>query len=296
MISAHVLVKNEARFIWYSVMSVINHVDRVRLWDMGSNDQTKQIIDEIMNSPAAKGKIFFKQLKKEKYFDESKIRQRMLYDPTPLNFQKIRQDMLDATVADWFIVVDGDEVWWEDSIKMVVEEINKKHNQIESIVVPTVNLVGDLYHYQETKAGHYHLVSKVGHYNLRAVNRKIPGLHSAKPHGLWGWADFEGKMIQDRDPQKIQYLDAPYLHATHLRRSGSAGLDRKVFKRSKKLKYEIGIGFPRDYYYPEVFFRPRPKIVPSVWENMKTGFFIRGLLETPLRKINRRIMPAKIGY
>lgn len=280
MISAHVLVKNEARFIWYSVMSVINHVDRVRLWNMGSSDQTHQIINEIMNSSVAKGKIFFKQLKGEKYFDE----------------QKVRQDMLDATIADWFIVVDGDEVWWEDSIKMVVEEINKKHNQIESIVVPTVNLVGDLYHYQEKKAGHYHLVGKVGHYNLRAVNRKIPGLHSSKPHGLWGWADGEGKMIQDRDPQKIKYLDAPYLHVTHLQRAGSISLDKEVFKRPKKLKHEIGIEFPKDFYYPEVFFRPRPEIVPFVWEAMKAGFFLRSILETPLRKIKRRVLPVKEGY
>lgn len=276
-ITVHTLVKNEERFLWYSVMSVINYVDKILLWDTGSTDKTIQIVKEI----------------KEKFPD--KVSVKFLSEVDISAFTSVRQEMLDATKTDWFMVVDADEIWWEGSIKLVTEYINGSRD-IESIVVPTINLVGDIYHYQEARAGHYHLAGRVGHLNLRAINKKIPGLHSDKPHGTWGWVDEIGRMIQDREKNKIKYLEAPYLHATFLQRAGDRNQDIKVPKRAKKLKHEIGISFPYDYYYPEVLFRDRPAIVPSVWRKMDLNFFIRSLVETPFRKIKRRSLPAKVGY
>ncbi|QQG47098.1 MAG: glycosyltransferase [Candidatus Woesebacteria bacterium] len=279
MITAHVLVKNEGNFIWYSVMSVANFVDRLMLWDTGSTDNTLIITKEIKKQSVLGKKIFLHSLEFKKY-DE----------------QKARQMMLQETPDGWFIVVDGDEIWWDDSIKKVTDEIRNNGNNIESIVVPTINLVGDIFHYQEKEAGKYNLLGRKGHYNLRAVNKKIPGLKSLGEHGVWGWVDEDNKMIQERSVSKIKFLDAPYLHATHLKRAGEFQKDSEVLKRSSKLKHELGIEFPKDFYYPEVFFKSRPKIVPNVWENMNFIFKLRSFFETPLRKINRRYMPEKIGY
>lgn len=274
------IVKNEERFVWYSAMSVLDYVDEVFIWDMGSKDKTRMILDELVSDPRTKGKIKLKTFETGKFFDE----------------QKIRQMMLDETKSDWFIVVDGDEIWWNESIKKVVDTIKTEGSKIESIVVPTVNLVGDMYHYQDKSAGHYHLAGRVGHLNLRAVKRSIPGLHSARPHGLWGWVDAKEKMIQDRDPKKVFYVDAPYIHTTHLQRSKSVFLDREVFKRAFKLKHELGIEFPRDYYYPESFFLSRPETVPFVWKPMSFSFWLRSVIETPLRKLKRLLVPFKEGY
>lgn len=280
MITAHMIVKNEERFVWYSVMSVINHVDQISIWDMGSKDKTKKILEDLVLDERTNGKIKLKTFETGKYFDE----------------QKIRQMMLDETKSEWFIVVDGDEIWWNDSLKKVIDTIKENGKEIESIVVPTINLVGDMYHYQDETAGHYHLAGRVGHLNLRIIKRNIPGLASAKPHGLWGWVDTKGKMIQDRDPKKVFYLDAPYIHTTHLQRSGSVILDREVFKRAFKLKHELGLEFPKDYFYPESFFMDRPKLVPFVWKPMSYSFWLRSLIETPLRKIKRVLVPFKEGY
>ncbi len=277
-ITAHCLVKNEAKFIWYSVMSIINHVDKVLLWDTGSTDGTQDIVHEI-----------------EK-FGKNKVEFREYGSVTPETFTIVRQEMLDATKTDWFIVVDGDEIWWEDSIKEVIKVISDKGKVIESIVVPTVNLVGDIFHYQEEAAGNYELAGKRGHLNLRGVNRKIPGLHSFGPHGTWGWVDAQNKMIQDRSQDKIIFVDAPYLHATHLGRAKDRAKEKDVPKREIKRKYELGVSFPLDFYYPEVFFRPRPKIVFSVWEKMDKTFSSRALLATPLRKIKRKVLPKRVGY
>ena len=271
------IVKNELNFIWYSLMSVIKHVDLIRVLDTGSTDGTLEVVKEMRKTLGRK--MVFHKWDKD-YYDE----------------QEARQLMLDEVTSDWFIVVDGDEVWWDDSINKVTDEIKKSGDKLESIVVPTMNLVGDIFHYQEKEAGKYNLLGMKGHYNLRAVNRRIPGLKSLGQHGVWGWVDGEDRMIQDRDRNKIKFVDAAYLHATHLQRSGSVFGDVQVLKRRPKLKHELGISMPCDFYYPEVFFRPRPSIVPCIWRNMDFNFKFRAFFETPLREINRRYFKEKVGY
>lgn len=278
-ITAHCLVKNEGRFVWYAVMSVINHVDKVLLWDTGSTDGTLEILREI------------KRLRTDK------VELREVGSIDVQTFAQVRQAMLDNTKTDWFLMVDGDEIWWEDSIKKVIKTINDKEQNLESIVVPTFNLVGDIYHYQEEAAGQYSLAGRVGNLNLRAINCGIPGLKSDRPHGTWGWVDETGKMIQDRDRKKILFIEAPYIHASFLQRSLDIKKERDVPKRSQKLKYELGISFPKDFYYPEVLFRSRPSFVPTPWENRSLSYAIRASIETPLKMIKRRILPnMKAGY
>ncbi len=294
-ISTHVLVKNEDRFLWYSVMSVIKYVDRIRIWDTGSTDNTLKIIDEIKKTDSAKKlDIFDYQKVKIGHFDESKMRNNMMND----SFTAVRQDMLEKTTAEWFLIVDGDEVWWDESIKNVTTKIRLDPEKYDSLVIPSTNLIGDMYHYQEAKAGRYHLAGRVGHYGLRGVRRGIKGLHAQGGHGIFGWSDNNNQRIEYHNIKKTLFLDSPYLHATHLKRSSTYDGDRRVFKRVKKNKHELGIPFSKDFYYPEVFFRDRPSIVPSVWEVPTISYKFRAFFETPLRKIYRRtLLPfKKHGY
>jgi len=303
-ITAHMMIKNEARFVWYSIMSVLNYVDRIRIWDTGSNDGTIEVVESIIKEYKGKTQIIFKKVQ-EKDFDEGTTRQAMLLkccdsDMKEVDigtFSVIRQEMLNETVFDWIIMIDGDEIWWKDSIKKLTDTIRNMGDKYESIVVPTVNLVGDIFHYQEGKAGKYQFFGKTGHYNLRAFSRQIPGLHSStKPHGVWGWEDQNCVMIQDRDPKNILFLDTPYMHATHLQRSGNIVLEKGVYKRAKKLKHEIGLSFPKDYLYPESFFYSRPDSVISPWVKMGFLFKMRSYIETPFRMLKRRIFKSKVGY
>lgn len=297
IISAHCLVKNEENFIWYSVMSVINHVDRLRIWDTGSTDRTLKIVEEIQKTKEAQGKIFFVNAK-EKKFSEANTRQRTLGMERVDFFTRNREEMLKITTADWFIVVDGDEIWWDGSIKKVTDAIRKDGDKMESIVVPTYNVVGDMFHYQELQAGRYHLAGKIGHYNLRAINRKIPGLHAVGEHGIFSWRDENNVKIESRSKSKIKFIDAPYIHTTHLKRGGSRFMDKRVFKRAMKLKYELGTQFPKDFYYPEVFFKPRPAIVPCVWDTPGVRYKLNAFVQTPPKKIRRRyfMKGVKHGY
>lgn len=277
---AHTMVKNEERWLWYAVKSVVEYVDKILLWDTGSTDGTLKIIKSLKSE--YQNKISFKEVGN---VDKE-------------GFTKVRQQMLDETKSDWFLMLDGDEIWYRDSILKVTNFIKnqKTVGSFESIVVPTINLVGDVYHYQEQKAGRYRFGDRTGHYNLRAVKRSIPGLHSQGMHGIWGWADADGNQIQDRNTFKI-IENAKYIHASFLQRGGVKERDKEVIKRGIKRKFEIGLPFPLDFYYPEVFFSmPRPLNIAIPWQKMNFKFLMRAFFETPLRKFKRRIFTGPVGY
>src|SRR5690606_20369951 len=120
----------------------------------------------------------------------------------PVEFTKISQEMLDQTNADWILLLDGDEVWWNDSISTVVDLVKTKGKDLETIVQPYYNLIGDIYHYQEEIAGKYSFDGRKGHLTIRMMSSKIPGLHYAKEHGQRGLFDTSGNLIQHRDKKK----------------------------------------------------------------------------------------------
>ncbi len=118
------------------------------------------------------------------------------------------------------------------------------------------------------------------------MNLKIPGLHADLPHGQQGYFDADNEPIQERDPRKILFLPVSYFHASFLPRSTK---DFEVPLRTKKRKYELGIPLAKITKYPEVFHLPRPAIVPDPWLRMNKASWARAMVETPLKKIKRRI-------
>jgi len=251
-IIAHCLVKNEENFIWFAISSVINFVDEIMVWDQGSVDNTISIIKSIKSN-----KIKFKSVRGE--------------------VAKLRQKMVEATSADWIFILDGDEVWPEVSIKNLASSI--KTTNCDVLVSPNYLLVGDIFHYLEEGAGKYRIGSRVGHYNIRAL-RKTPGLHIEGIYPNEAYITGGRAKVQNLPHEKISFLEDKYLHASFLPRSK---------KDRKKLKYELGGEFSKDFYYPEVFFRPRPVAVSSPWRLMttKTNAFAR--LITPLKKLKRKL-------
>lgn len=275
---AHTLVKNEERHLWFAVESMIDYVDKILLWDTGSTDKTPEIIKALAKKHKDKISV--------RFFDEV----------TPEQFTVVRQKMLNETKADWFLILDGDEVWWKETAIKLIETIWKRGTNLDSIVSHSYNLVGDIFHYQEEEAGMYEIDGKKGHLNIRAVNRNIPGLHFEKPHGQQGIFDGDGVLIQDRKRRRIHIDEKAYLHFTNMIRSTNKVSDEKVPKRKLKLKYDKGIGFPKDFFYPEVFFREKPEIIPSPWIKRNKYFEVRSFFETPLKQFKRRYLPKKTGY
>lgn len=277
-ICAHTLVKNEERYIWYTLMSVIEYVDKIMVWDTGSTDRTLQIVEAIRKK--FPGKIDLEK------FD----------DVTAEKYTVLRQKMLDRTKSDWFMILDGDEVWWNDSIKKVTEFIKKKGTKYDTIVTPYYNIIGDIYHHYDPSAGMYEIDGRKGYLTIRFVNRRIPGLYTTRPHGQHGYFDENDILIQETDKKRRIFLDTPYMHFTNVTRSNTRKGDLSTLKRKGKLKYEIGDKFPLDLYYPEVFFYSKPKEIASVWEAMKAPYIVKSVSLTTPKKIKRKIYQGKSGY
>lgn len=262
---ANCIVHNEENFIWFAIMSVIDYVDKVLVWDTGSTDKTVEIIKEIIQKKGKK--IEFKEIGNvDKY-----------------EFSKARQAMLDESKCDWTLILDGDEIWWEDSIKKVIAEIKSNGSKINGIVVPMIVPVGDIFHIQDENAGQYKLLGKKGHLSLRFINKKILGLHVDWPYGKEGFFDKNKKPIQEIE--NIIYLKTPYLHVTHLKRSSKKrGID--------KFKLELGKSVSSSFKFPEIMLNSYPSSVTSPWNKITGINLIKAKMLSPLRKIKRRIITS----
>ncbi len=269
-IIAHVLVKNEEVWIWYALMSVLQYIDELMVWDTGSTDRTVEIIKSI-NNP----KIKFEQV-----------------DPTnnESDLSQARTSMLSSSSQyDWMLVLDGDEVWPNHSIKSAVDFVRVNGDNFDCVVVPTLNCVGDVFHVTPPSAGKYQLAGRTGHYNIRFINLKIPGLHVTNPvDKLQSYVDHEGVALQDRNIDKICHLDTPYLHMTHLSRSNHQN-DKKVFWRDGKKKYDLGLALSSDFEYPACFYLPHLSDIGPAFRKRTFNYLIKAFWQTPLRRIKNHL-------
>ncbi len=269
-IVAHCQVKNEELWVWYAIMSVLEYVDEILVWDTGSTDQTVEIVKSIRDP-----KVKYKQAQET---------------PDETTLSMVRTQMIQASKEfDWMLILDGDEIWLEKSLKQVVEFLAQSGTNFDGIVTPTLNCVGDVFHVLPADAGKYHLLGKVGHFNIRFINLTIPGLHVANPPGkLLSYLDKDNHHLYDSP--RLTYLNAPYLHTTHLARTADRRKETSVFWRAFKKKYELGLRLPHDFKYPKCFYVSRPAIVRSPFVKRDLGFLISSALQTPLRKIKRQIL------
>lgn len=256
---ANTIVNNEENFIWFVIMSVLDYVDRILIWDTGSDDKTVEIIKTIKSK-----KIEFKEVGMV----------------NPEGFTKMRQKMLEQSKCDWILILDGDEIWWQSSIKKVIEKINKR-KEIEGIVMPMVVPAGDIFHLQDEVAGKYQLLGRKGHLSLKAFSKKIPGLHVDWPYGKETYLDENNLPIQQR--KNIIFLDTPFLHVTHLERSSSN-------RRYNKYKYELGNQVSKNFKFPEVMCEECPFFISSPWVKISGIKKFKSYLLTPLRKLKRRLI------
>src|SRR3989344_6164894 len=260
------LIFNEDKYIWFAVKSVIDYVDKILIWDSGSTDRTEEVVKILQKKYPQK--IIFKKIGRQ--------------DAGGVTYA--RQEMLKETKSDWLIILDGDEVWWKDSIKKVIFSINTR-NDLYAVVIPVINLIGDIFHFQEEKAGRYQILGRKGHMNLRAINLSTPGLKIKNDYPLEGFYDGEDKLLQE-ESEKLLFVDAPLLHFSSLKRSSK---NETGASKKRKMRYEIGNRFPENFKYPEVLFERYPSIVPSPWQHMQITYRLRSLIETPIKKIKRRL-------
>ncbi len=241
-LTVHVIVRNEEQWIWYAINSVLPFSEKIIIYDTGSTDRTIELIHLIKSD-----KIIFKP--------KGRV--------TPQELAKLRNEQIKETETDWFLLLDGDEVWPEKSIIELTQLIVKAKKDVIGVVVKALLPVGDLFHYQSEMAGKYELLGKKGHLNMR-VYRKTPKYHweAVPPYTAYVEKYVNSNNVQVQDiPQNLTFLKNEYWHLTHLIRS--------TVDTHYKRKYEIGKYSKRKI--PEVFYKPRPSEVPTPWVKFSTA-------------------------
>lgn len=267
-ITAHIVAKNEDIFLWYSIASIINYVDKVIIFDTGSTDKTVQII---------------------KSFKSSKIEFEEKGDVDARELVSLRQEQIEKTKTNWFWVVDGDEVYPKSTAKEVIDFVNKDKNKYEGGVVRRYDLLGDIYHYQSEEVGEYNLFGLKGHLVLRLINKsKFPGLYLKGEYPNEGYYDQNGIALINHPVNNFFITSKRLFHAMYLKRS-TLGEELPSTLHRKKFKIETGLAFPATTNFPNVFFQKKPPIVPDVISPRNSVYNIMATLLTPVKKVKRMI-------
>ena len=260
------VVKNEDRFIWFAITSILPFVDELRICDTGSTDQTVKIISKIKD----------KKIK----FSQNNVN-------TRADIGKVRQLQLDQSNSDWILLIDGDEVYPDYLLSEITGILEKTGNRLEGIVVGRFDLLGDIYHYQDNSAGFYDLWGKKGHFALRLINKKnIPGLHIEGIYPYEGYYDKKGKEIISHCASKFYFTKGCLHHAMYLQRSS---LNARLSDTFNRFKYKIEKGIrltPQNI--PRVFYGAIPVGVPDVRAYRPVCYELVAEILTPIKKLKRR--------
>lgn len=216
-LTTHTIVKNEQNWIKQSLLSVIDQVDQMLVWDTGSTDKTVDVIKSI-NSP----KIIFAQ--------KGPVNRQQLID--------LRNLQIQATQTPWFIIFDGDEIWPKNNLIQLIKAMEKAQSNTIALVNRTKNCIGDIHHYLPESKGQYKIGPWQGHLNIRAI-RNLPGLKVVGKYPDEAYI-YQGKKLQDQ-PENLEFVDTWYLHTTHLKRTGWFH-SLRVVDRLRKFKpfYKLG--------------------------------------------------------
>ena len=257
------VVKNEDQWIWYAIHSVLPYVDTFLLYDTGSTDNTKKIIDSIKSK---------------------KIIHEQHYIKSPLDLTKLRQKQVDQTKTDWFWVIDGDEIYPQRLAEEVVDAVESKKYSI--IAARRYDLLGDVYHRQRESVGQYNLYGHKGHLVTRLINiKKIKGLHLAGDYPNEGYFDKDGISTQKTDIKNVYITKYKLHHTMYLKRSSIQ--DKKMFNRGK---YRIETGIKINTPLPSIFYKTPPSLNLKPLKRRGWKYELLASIITPIKNIKRLLL------
>lgn len=250
-VTVHSLVANEDQFIWFSLMSVLPFIDKILIYDTGSTDKTVEIIKSIKSE-----KIVFEE--------KGKV--------SPTELVKLRNEQIQKTKTDFFMILDGDEIWPKVNLEKFLTGLKNMPKEKIGVYCRTRNTIGDIYHYLPESAGNYRFQNNKGHLTMRAF-RNVSGLTVDGIYPLETYK-YQDRSLNDWD-ERLFFIDTWYLHTTHLRRSSNS---QKV-SGFRTRKIETGIAFKKEEI-PEVFLENLPPKRPFFYE-------LAARIITPLKEIKR---------
>ena len=261
--TVHVVIKNEDRWIWFALQSILPFAEKVLIFDTGSTDRTVEVVKFLQSS-----KITFE--------GKGPVDRKGLV--------RLRQEQIDRTGTEWFLILDGDEIWPERELKKLLKAAETSEKHIAALVNRNRNCVGDVYHYLPETSGKYSLGGKVGSLTIRML-RKTPGLKISGEYPLESYADKNGPV--EKQDNNLQFVDCWYLHASFLQRSsmdqsklsGSFGR-KKIWERGLKMK---------EAELPEVLFENGPSQSGNPLAKRGIWYELLAYLFTPFISLKRML-------
>lgn len=254
-ITAHMIIQNEEKWVWYVIQSVLPFVKQILIYDTGSQDNSNSIIRTIKDK-----KVVFEQKG----------------NVTPNQLVELRNEQIRNTKTKWFLLIDGDEVWPKNAIIELVK-ISQQKNAPYAVVSPVRMCIGDIYHVQDSKAGKYHILGKTGHYNIRLYQR-IQGYSWHGTYPLEFYSNAKHIPIQNQQEQLI-FAKNQYWHMSYLPRSTVDTHRRRVFEFGRRDHAKM----------PDVFTMERPAIVPAPDVSYSMLESIYAGIRTPLVWVKRQL-------
>lgn len=245
---------NEERWCWYSIMSVINYVDHMIIYDTGSTDNTVKIVKEILQMPKYKDKVIFEE--------KGKVERE--------EFVRLRDEMVQRTKDDYFMIVDGDEIHYEEQMKKLRSALDSDEDY-EVGIIGFICCAGDAKHYRNPLMEHYCYDRKEGALAHRVTSMHIEGIHCGSKDGKWdGFYDNNENYVVPGNGYRTYWADGFYLHMSNMLRSSSLKKDMEVGwpseRWNKYLKRSTwDAKFPKNFKYPEVFYQEHPIIVQDAF-------------------------------
>lgn len=228
-LTAHCLIKNESKWIECALRSVLCVVDAVLVFDTGSTDGTVEIVKKIQQE-------FPGQVVLEEKGAADKARHTAL-----------RQEMVERTTTDWFMVLDGDEVWTKRGIEEVQNKITHAGN-ILCFIAPFYLCVGDVYHH--SRRGVFTIQGKKMHATAR-VFKRTNGLHWSGEYGFDAVVDQSGHTVAEGT--HVGWLENRFWHLTHLVRSTKNEYSSGRMRYDKLVPTYFLVGQKIKEPLPEVF-------------------------------------------
>lgn len=260
--TAHMIVKNEDQWVFYALEAILPCATKVIIFDNGSVDKTAKIIQEI-KSP----KIHF-----EKKLGEG------------VDLADLREEQVRMTKTEWFLIVDGDEIWPEDQLKILLKDGEAASKNIVGVYNWTKNCVGDVFHFLPFESGGYKIGDKRGNLNIRLI-KKTDDLKVVGRYPLESYCNGNGPL--EKQDKNLLFSDCWYLHTTFLKRSskvktktsGSFGKN-KIWERGDTLEKSK---------LPGVFFKSRSGNLPDPLYKRGIVYEVASRLTTPVIKLKRSI-------
>jgi len=184
-ITVHCRVRNEENFVGTAIRSVLPLAERVLVFDTASTDRTLEVIESI-GSP------------------KIEIVRKPACGPIPLT--KLRNEMVERTTTEWYMLVDGDEVYPERAVEALDRfmrrvgpnvhriAINRRHFVRSFNFVSTMDRIGRIYRTEKIRQGSV---------SSGAVGHETPYLIDAP---LTPWRTFSV-----RTPPEVFFFHCQYL-------------------------------------------------------------------------------------